>query len=228
MEVPVPDRRLQWIRSSNQKGSQAAKPLHCRQRTWFNLTISTPECNQGWGSLTHSVSRHSQATFTWTGLFHFHSEWMLIQNRNAHVNTSVWLYQSDLNEFHSGLEGWYIPIESVYIAHVNALVYMSPFACNCVCYLWQKPKILLDSLWLWLIEKTTEIYYYRCLQIKHISNPLCSRLPLSRARTLTHAHACANFSRAMRIPRSNQPTVELPQIKNNAHLTHLTNEELEL
>ena len=114
---------------------------------------------------------------------------MLIQNRNAHVNTSVWPYRSDPNEFsfrfgvlvYTDWTGLHCPCKRIGI-------HESFCAPNCVSFLWPTPKILfpMDSLWLWLIEEPTEIYYYRCLQIKHISNPLCSRLQLSHAHARTH------------------------------------------
>ena len=75
-----------------------------------------------------------------------------------------------------GLEGWYIPIESGYIAHVNALEYISSFALVIVSVFYgqdRKSQFPLDIL-------TTEMYYCHCLQIKHISNPLCSTLRMAR------------------------------------------------
>ena len=67
---------------------------------------------------------HTQL-FTWTDIFHLYSEWLLIQNENAHVNTSVYSIP-----FHSGvpnrvafgikcLYGKCIPIQSVYTTPPN-------------------------------------------------------------------------------------------------------------
>ena len=153
---------------------------------------------------------------------------MLIQNRNAHVNASVWPYRSDPNEISFGFEGL------VYTDRIGLhwpckrtgirLVYMSSFAhvISSVSYGQdRKSQFPLDTQ----SDLKTNRNVLLSLSANQIRlSPSLSLSPLSLfLSSLAHARTHLHQTPAALIPRSYQLTVELylPQIENNTHLMHL-------
>ena len=160
------------------------------------------------------------ATFTWTGLFHFDSEWMPIQNRNAHVNTSVWPYRSDPNEFsfrfgvlvYTDWTGLHCPCKRIGI-------HESFWARNCVRFLWPRPKILFPyGLPMTMTDWRTNRNILLSLSANQTHFKSSMQQASALARTRTHTLA-SNFRAAWIL--SLLKNLYLPQMENNAHLTHL-------
>ena len=140
------------------------------------------------------------ATVTWTGLFHFHSEWTLIQNRNAHVNTLEWPYRSDPNEISFGFGGLvYTDWTGLHCPCKRLGIHEFICACVWVSFLWPTPKILIPSGHPDCLKKQQKCIIYRCYRatinqthFKPSSLMQQQQAALSRTRAPSHASTCVS------------------------------------